>query len=298
MPRCDFHLAMWRRTSSLDSGIRAAGTAESRGYATERRVPCSRKPGRAFALSWFYFDVEDQKPKASRRYETVEPWILRLERVAVGAQQWNFLGWYWAMREQPTRGLPFARRAIDEDSSCADCFDTLALLLYQSGSIANAVRAQRIAVNLSENAHPSVHERLKQFERSLVELKREYTSDGAADNANGFADLAALGDGCRRARPLSTPKPTYPSAAQMNDVEGVVHVKFVVREDGSVTDVTPIRGPALLIEAATDAVERWTFTPAQCDGRAAASVQSARLPFVLKDKARGFSAGAAPTPRR
>jgi len=245
-----------------------------------------RDPDALFVLSKLYFWMEAKKPEASRKLETVEPWIARLEAVATGALQLNEVAWYWARRNDPERGLALARRSVEADSSCAYCFDTLALLLFQSGRVASAVQMQRAAINLLESKVPAeMQQRLEQFENALAELNRAYVDTGSKDVRARFPDVRALDERCAPALPLTVTKLEYPAAARMNEIEGVVQLEFVVREDGRVTDVTPIRGPLLLVEAAVRAVQSWSFSPAQCDGRAVASVRKARLPFVLKNAA-------------
>jgi len=58
---------------------------------------------------------------------------------------------------------------------------------------------------------------------------------------------------------LDMPGPIYPPQALRDSVEGNVTVQVVVDAEGAVTSATPIAGPAILRDAAADAVRRWRF---------------------------------------
>jgi protein TonB len=239
-----------------------------------------RNPGVLAAIANFYFAIEEAKSPRTRDYASMEGWVESLEHLANAPGQWNFIAWYWAQRGEPARGIEFARRAVREDPACAECYDTLALLLDQQGAVFDAVQAQRVAVNLSESEGPDMLRRLERFERDLLALNRQ-----VAPPPKSVVDgIAALGADCQKAVPLSTAAPEYPSVARKNDVRGQVRARFVVREDGSVTDVVATSGPALLAEAAVSAIRTWRFSPARCAGREVVSSEEARIPFSLRNR--------------
>lgn len=239
-----------------------------------------KSPEALHALAEFHFALEDAKPARDRNFTPIAVWVRRLEQVASTPHQWNFIAWYWANLHEPARGIDYARRAVREDSACAACYDTLALLLYQRGAVLDAVQAQHVAVNLSESNDPDMVGRLELFEQELHGLRREVSSEPTTVPVA----VAPLGPNCEPATPLSTPAPPYPAEASSNDVTGVVDTRFVVREDGRVTDAVVISGPRALAAAALAAVKTWRFTPAHCADRSVASVQQGRVRFVLHDR--------------
>lgn len=60
--------------------------------------------------------------------------------------------------------------------------------------------------------------------------------------------------------------PTYPQAARVMRMTGVVRVELLVDENGAVS-VENTSGPAMLQRAATDAVKQWKFKPFTRDGQ-------------------------------
>ena len=61
--------------------------------------------------------------------------------------------------------------------------------------------------------------------------------------------------------------PIYPSQARTLRVEGKVVLSAMVAEDGRVGALKVVQGPALLANAAVDAVKRWRYEPFLLDGK-------------------------------
>jgi hypothetical protein len=141
------------------------------------RAYVEREPGDARAWSWlvsFGLDrlivedkvgIDDQAPAG---LVDLEPDVRALLRFGDSPMALNRIGWYYALRRLPNIGLAFAFRSVRGSPTCGECFDTLALLLYQSGRLAEAVAAQERAVALlSEGGVPSgVTRRLEELRRA------------------------------------------------------------------------------------------------------------------------------------
>jgi protein TonB len=81
---------------------------------------------------------------------------------------------------------------------------------------------------------------------------------------------------------LVTKTPEYPSEAKSAGIEGVVIVRYVIAEDGSVRDVKALKGPPELQAACIEAVKTWRFQPIIIDGSPHAVVRMARFPFRIQ----------------
>lgn len=100
----------------------------------------------------------------------LEPDVHQLVARARDPSSFNQIGWYFAMRQQSSAGLPFAVRAIRAAPRCGDCWDTLALLLFQAGKAVDAVRAQERAVALlGEATGRNVLARLRGYRAAAAE---------------------------------------------------------------------------------------------------------------------------------
>jgi len=77
-------------------------------------------------------------------------------------------------------------------------------------------------------------------------------------------------------------RPVFPAAARMARLSGIVHLRVIVREDGTVgeTDVVAsTRSDAGFEKAAETAVKRWRYRPATRDGRPVAASIMVRVDF-------------------
>jgi TonB family protein len=61
--------------------------------------------------------------------------------------------------------------------------------------------------------------------------------------------------------------PVYPQLAKNGGVSGLVRIKIIVDETGSVSSIVWAEGPMLLRQAAQDALRQWKFQPVQVDGK-------------------------------
>ncbi len=67
--------------------------------------------------------------------------------------------------------------------------------------------------------------------------------------------------------PVHFVTPDYPEDALNSKTKGVVLLKFIVNVDGSVSDVTVLKGPEAFHKSATDAASQWRFRPAKHRGK-------------------------------
>ncbi len=85
---------------------------------------------------------------------------------------------------------------------------------------------------------------------------------------------------------ISRPAPDYPAQALRNNESGTVHLRITVGEDGKPSEVVVERSSRsrALDQAAVRAARRWTFRPAQRDGRPIEGTLSVPITFTLQDQ--------------
>jgi protein TonB len=81
--------------------------------------------------------------------------------------------------------------------------------------------------------------------------------------------------------PLKMVPPIYPSIARASRVQGTVVFAAVVTKEGKVTNLEPISGPSVLIQAATQAVSQWVYRPTIVNGAPADVATRIRVNFTL-----------------
>jgi periplasmic protein TonB len=77
-------------------------------------------------------------------------------------------------------------------------------------------------------------------------------------------------------------QPAYPESARAQGLEGLVILKVVVREDGSVGKVDVMRGDAPFVEAAVAMVKTWHYSPALVAGVPTSVYRIIKVPFRLR----------------
>ncbi len=82
---------------------------------------------------------------------------------------------------------------------------------------------------------------------------------------------------------LHRTNPVYPEEARDEHLSGVVTLEVVIGTDGSVKDVNPLNGPALLVEAARNTVMQWSYEPPTYNGAPVELVAPLEITFSLAD---------------
>jgi len=75
--------------------------------------------------------------------------------------------------------------------------------------------------------------------------------------------------------------PVYPALAKSAGVEGVVHLSALVAKDGTIQELHCLGGPAMLIQAAMDAVKQWVYRPTLLNGDPVAVETTIDINFTL-----------------
>jgi len=135
---------------------------------------------------------------------------------------------------------------------------------------------------IEQNREPHT---LQQLELSMnADLSGFASSDFTVPTINVGSQLDdiiyELEDLTRAPRPISQRAPTYPPELRRAGISGTVVLMFVVRDDGSTSNITVERSdnPAFE-EPAIRAVRRWRFEPGEKDGKAVNTRVRIPIPF-------------------
>ncbi len=75
--------------------------------------------------------------------------------------------------------------------------------------------------------------------------------------------------------------PVYPPPARQARIQGTVTLDVVIRQDGTIGDISLISGHPMLAPAAIEAVRQWTYKPYTIDGRATEVETQIQVNFSL-----------------
>jgi TonB family protein len=93
----------------------------------------------------------------------------------------------------------------------------------------------------------------------------------------------AVGGEVKQAKLVSSVQPAYPPMAKQQHVSGAVTIDALIDASGRVTTMNVLSGPALLQQAAMDALKQWKYQPATLDGKAVPMHLSVTLQFRLQE---------------
>ena len=122
------------------------------------------------------------------------------------------------------------------------------------------------------------------------------SEDQPAENADSLGGLAVkdnqpaaptaplpVGGEVKQAKLISSVPPVYPAMAKSQRISGAVTIDALIDANGRVTTMKVISGPALLQEAAKDALKQWKYQPAMLDGKAVSMHLTVTLQFRLQE---------------
>jgi TonB family protein len=78
-------------------------------------------------------------------------------------------------------------------------------------------------------------------------------------------------------------RPVYPPLAKMARQQGTVKFQATVGKDGTMENLLLISGPPLLVQAAMDAVKKWTYKPMVLNGAPVEVVTTVDVNFTLSE---------------
>jgi protein TonB len=101
-----------------------------------------------------------------------------------------------------------------------------------------------------------------------------------------------LGGDVEAAKLIRMVRPFYPPIARQAGVEGTVVLSATIATDGTVEALHYVSGPALLVQAAMNAVRQWRYEPTLLNGGPVAVETTIKVIFVLGDSGGGGPQGA------
>ena len=76
--------------------------------------------------------------------------------------------------------------------------------------------------------------------------------------------------------------PEYPPLAKLAHVSGTVRLQAIIGRDGRIQGLQVLGGPALLIQAAVDAVVQWIYQPTTLNGDVVEVLTTIDVNFTLR----------------
>lgn len=114
-----------------------------------------------------------------------------------------------------------------------------------------------------------------------VENETEVTIPFSTKEAGVMPRRVTVGGSVQQALLVHRVEPVYPPLARQARIQGVIRLRALLAEDGSVKGITLDSGHPLLVQAAIDAVKQWRFKPTLLNGQPIEVVTQLEVPFQL-----------------
>lgn len=146
------------------------------------------------------------------------------------------------------------------------------------------------------NAHPVLKKRVASLPGQAPAVEQSAEPGAAGLLAMGSSKLAVpappethalpnapvrVGGMVKEPKLISNVMPIYPFAAKEANVQGDVVIDTQISDRGSVAHMKVISGPAMLRQAAMDALRRWKYQPSELDGKPVAVEMLVTIRFRL-----------------
>lgn len=90
-----------------------------------------------------------------------------------------------------------------------------------------------------------------------------------------------VSEGVQNAKLLFGPKPDYPPLAKQARISGTVRLQAFVATDGRIRSLQVLSGHPMLVQAALNAVQRWTYKPTLLNNEPVEVLTEIQVNFVL-----------------
>lgn len=95
--------------------------------------------------------------------------------------------------------------------------------------------------------------------------------------------MQRVSSGIARSLLVKQVAPVYPPIAKQARVQGAVLLSVIIGKDGNVKDIKVVSGPAMLRQAALDAVQQWVYKPMLLNGQPIEVLTEVEVNFTLAD---------------
>jgi protein TonB len=129
-------------------------------------------------------------------------------------------------------------------------------------------------------ADSSVKVEMQSAPSAAAEQTNAPASQESSPSAANFAARVQMSPGTAQvvSRPVD---PTYPLLAKQMKVQGAVVLEALISKTGSIQDIQVLSGPAILSEAAREAVKQWHFKPYYQGGQAVETEARITVNFTI-----------------
>jgi periplasmic protein TonB len=166
----------------------------------------------------------------------------------------------------PARGRPKSKRLAATTPSRGTQDETSPVITATNRAVLPPLAVEVVAGNQHRAVSPNDSSvKLDMQPSTNTASEQSALSQGSGPGASNATAQVQLSPG--GAQVVSRVDPSYPLLAKQMKVQGAVILEALISKTGSIQDIQVLSGPAILSEAAREAVKQWHFKPYYQSGR-------------------------------
>jgi len=161
--------------------------------------------------------------------------------------------------------------------------ELLATLPVHQGDVVTGADLARVTQAVQAfDEHLRIQRSASRSSDGTDEMSLQIIAPGAAAAAPaGAVARIKVGGNVQESKIVTKVPPVYPQLAKQARVSGVIHLAAIIGKDGTVQELHSLGGPALLIQAAMDAVKQWVYAPTYLNGEPVTVETTIDINFTL-----------------
>ena len=164
-------------------------------------------------------------------------------------------------------GIAMLQKALQIDPQYDDAMAYTNLLIREGADLRDTPEEYRRDVEMAD-----------QWVQKALESKKMK----AAVAVTPAPQRIRVGGNVQSANLIRKVTPIYPSGAKADRIQGTVRFTAVIAKDGNIQTLTPLSGHPLLVDAAQQAVQQWTYKPTLLNGQPVEVVTTIDVNFTLQ----------------
>jgi TonB family protein len=169
------------------------------------------------------------------------------------------------------RGISNLEKALAIDPQYDDAMAYINLLIRERADLRDTPEEYRRDVESAD-----------QWVQKTLQTKRLKAQAEATIASAPATPRIRVGGNVQQANLVHKVDPVYPALAKQAAIQGVVHFTVIIDRNGGIQNVQLLSGHPLLVEAARDAVQQWSYKPTLLNGQPVEVLTTVDVNFTLQ----------------
>ena len=169
------------------------------------------------------------------------------------------------------RGIANLEKALAIDPQYDDAMAYINLMIRERADLRDTPEEYRRDVEIAD-----------QWVQKAIQTKQLKTESGTPAPAPPTPQRIRIGSNVQQANLVHKVDPVYPPLAKQARIQGTVRFTVIIDRSGTIQNIQLLSGHPLLVEAARDAVQQWSYKPTLLNGQPVEVLTTVDVNFTLQ----------------